>query len=73
MPAGVIGINVGLLDKSKNLDEVASVISHEIAHVSQRHYQHRNDEKTKHYCCNLVACLPVWQQLVLAQGMREPQ
>lgn len=48
VPAGVIGINVGLLDKARTLDEVASVIAHEIAHVSQRHYQHRNDEKTKH-------------------------
>lgn len=47
VPSGVIGINVGLLDKAKSLDEIASVIAHEIAHVSQRHYQHRNDEKTK--------------------------
>ena len=57
VPAGVIGINVGLLDKSKNLDEVASVISHEIAHVSQRHYQHRNDEKTKHLLLQLGGML----------------
>lgn len=47
IPAGVFGINVGLLDKARNLDEVASVLSHEIAHVSQRHYQNRNNEKTK--------------------------
>ncbi|MBR7540249.1 M48 family metalloprotease, partial [Mycobacterium tuberculosis] len=45
--SGLIGINVGLLDKAKGLDEIVSVIAHEIAHVSQRHYQHRNDEKTK--------------------------
>lgn len=47
IPAGVFGVNVGLLDKARNLDEVASVLSHEIAHVSQRHYQNRNNEKTK--------------------------
>lgn len=47
VPSGVIGINVGLLDKAKSLDEIVSVVAHEIAHVSQRHYQHRNDEKTK--------------------------
>ena len=47
VPSGVIGINVGLLDKAKSLDEIVSVIAHEIAHVSQRHYQHRSDEKTK--------------------------
>ena len=47
VPSGLIGINVGLLDKAKSLDEIVSVIAHEIAHVSQRHYQHRSDEKTK--------------------------
>ena len=48
VPAGLIGLNVGLIDKARSMDEMASVIAHEIAHVSQRHYQHRNDEKTKH-------------------------
>lgn len=47
VPSGLIGINVGLLDKAKSLDEIVSVVAHEIAHVSQRHYQRRNDEKTK--------------------------
>ncbi|MFW2178406.1 MULTISPECIES: M48 family metalloprotease [unclassified Moraxella] len=47
VPSGLIGLNVGLVDKARTMDELASVISHEIAHVSQRHYQHRNDEKTK--------------------------
>ena len=47
VPSGLIGINVGLLEKTKSLDEIVSVVAHEIAHVSQRHYQHRNDEKTK--------------------------
>lgn len=47
VPSGLIGINVGLLDKAKSLDEIVSVVAHEITHVSQRHYQHRNDEKTK--------------------------
>ena len=47
VPSGLIGINVGLLDKAKSLDEIVSVVAHEIAHVSQRHYQHRTDEKTK--------------------------
>lgn len=47
VPAGLIGINVGLINKANSMDEVASVVAHEIAHVSQRHYQYRNDEKTK--------------------------
>lgn len=47
VPSGLVGINVGLINKANSIDEVASVVAHEIAHVSQRHYQHRNDEKTK--------------------------
>lgn len=73
VPAGVIGINVGLLDKSKNLDEVASVISHEIAHVSQRHYQHRNDEKTKHLLLQLGGMLAGVAAASAGAGDVEPQ
>lgn len=73
VPAGVIGINVGLLDKSKNLDEVASVISHEIAHVSQRHYQHRNDEKTKHLLLQLGGMLAGVAAASAGAGDAEPQ
>lgn len=47
VPAGLIGLNIGLIDKAQSLDEVVSVIAHEIAHVSQRHHQHRSDEKGK--------------------------
>lgn len=47
VPSGLFGMNIGLLDKAKTLDELISVVAHEIAHVSQRHYQHRHDEKTK--------------------------
>ena len=47
VPSGVIGLNVGLLDKARNVDELASVLAHEIAHVSQRHFEQRSDEKNK--------------------------
>lgn len=47
VPAGLIGLNIGLINKARSLDEVASVIAHEIAHVSQRHYQHRHDQRTQ--------------------------
>ena len=36
-PGGFIGVNSGLILTSQNEDEVASVIGHEIAHVTQRH------------------------------------
>jgi beta-barrel assembly-enhancing protease len=36
-PGGFIGINSGLILTSQREDEVASVIAHEIAHITQRH------------------------------------
>ncbi len=37
MPGGYIGVHTGLIDASRNEDELAGVIAHEIAHVTQRH------------------------------------
>lgn len=36
-PAGYIGINTGLITTTKSEDELAAVLAHEIAHVTQRH------------------------------------
>lgn len=36
-PNGIIGIHTGLINTAKSEDELASVIAHEIAHVTQRH------------------------------------
>ncbi len=47
IPGGVIGINAGTVMSSESMDEVASVMSHEVAHISQRHYEHSKDNKTK--------------------------
>ncbi|MFT4021000.1 MAG: M48 family metalloprotease [Acinetobacter sp.] len=46
VPGGVFALNTGLLKLAKNTDEVASVMSHEIAHVTQRHYS-RSQEAFK--------------------------
>ena len=37
LPGGFIGVNSGLLLNAQNESEVASVLAHEIAHVTQRH------------------------------------
>jgi beta-barrel assembly-enhancing protease len=37
LPGGYIGINSGLLAAAQSESELASVLSHEIAHVTQRH------------------------------------
>lgn len=41
VPGGVIGLNAGLFLHAQSEDEVAAVIAHEIAHVSQRHFTRR--------------------------------
>jgi predicted Zn-dependent protease len=45
-PGGFIGVNSGLLLTSQREDELASVMAHEIAHVTQRHLI-RSFEKSK--------------------------
>ncbi len=46
-PGGVIGINTGTILASHSMDELASVVAHEVAHISQRHYESGADERRK--------------------------
>ncbi|MDG0980875.1 MAG: M48 family metalloprotease [Halieaceae bacterium] len=41
VPGGVIGIHTGLFQFAQTEDQFASVIAHEIAHLSQRHFSRR--------------------------------
>ncbi len=41
LPGGYIGVHTGLINKTENESELASVIGHEIAHVTQRHLARR--------------------------------
>lgn len=43
VPGGVMGVHSALLVKSSDEDMVASVLAHELAHLSQRHYARRKD------------------------------
>lgn len=47
IPGGLIGINTGTILSANAQDEYASVLAHEIAHLSQRHYEHNQDNKNK--------------------------
>ncbi len=38
LPGGFIGVNYGLLLATESESELASVLAHEIAHITQRHY-----------------------------------
>ena len=44
-PGGVIGINLGLFLTARDIHEFASVIAHELAHLSQRHYARRLEKQ----------------------------
>ena len=37
-PGGIIGINGGLINEAETESQLASVLSHELAHLSQRHF-----------------------------------
>ncbi len=41
IPGGYVGIHTGLILKTANENELAAVVAHEIAHVSQRHMARR--------------------------------
>ncbi len=46
-PGGVIGLNTGTILAASSMDEVASVVAHEVAHLSQHHYENGADERKK--------------------------
>lgn len=45
-PGGIVGVNAGLFLFAENEGQFASVLSHELAHISQRHYA-RNIEAAR--------------------------
>ena len=47
MPGGYIGINSGLIQNAENESELAGVVAHEIAHVTQRHIARRLEQQSQ--------------------------
>ncbi len=47
MPGGYIGVNMGLVLLTQTESELASVLAHEIAHVTQKHYARQLDDQRK--------------------------
>ena len=66
VPGNVVGINVGLFNYAETEDEMASVIGHELAHLSQRHYA-RNLEHQKSQSLATMAAL-LGSLLIMAAG-----
>lgn len=57
VPGSIIGINAGLLFHTQNEHELASVIAHELAHLSQRHYARQVEQQQKSTPLQLVGML----------------
>ncbi len=51
VPGALIGINAGMLMYTDNQDQLASVLAHELSHLSQRHYalQRAQQERERPY------------------------
>lgn len=44
-PGGIVGINLGLMLHARDVHEYASVVAHELAHLSQRHFARGIEEQ----------------------------
>ncbi len=64
-PNGVIGIHTGLILKTDTEDELAAVIAHEVAHVTQHHLSRTLKQQSKYTLAgfaNLLAALLIGSQ-----------
>jgi predicted Zn-dependent protease len=44
VPGGIIGVHNGLIHHAQSEDELAAVLAHEIAHLSQRHFSRQREQ-----------------------------
>ncbi|HIE72507.1 MAG TPA: M48 family peptidase, partial [Planctomycetes bacterium] len=57
LPGGYIGVNVGLLLASETESELAGVLAHEVAHVTQRHIARSIYDTQRSSVLNIAAML----------------
>ena len=57
LPGGYIGVNVGLLLASETESELAGVLAHEVAHVTQRHIARSIYDNQRNSVLNMAAML----------------
>ncbi len=68
VPGGVIGIHNGLLMYAQSEDELATVLAHEIAHLSQRHFSRGVEHQRNQTPFNLAALLASFVLLATVGG-----
>ncbi|MFT6388569.1 MAG: putative Zn-dependent protease [Cellvibrionaceae bacterium] len=57
VPGGIIGVNTGLYNYAQTEDQFASVLAHELAHLSQRHYARRVEQQKGQQLLGMAALL----------------
>ena len=56
-PGGYIGVNIGLIAIARNVDELASVLAHEIAHVRLKHSMQMIERAQKVNIASMISLL----------------
>ena len=57
VPGGVVGVHTGLMLYAQSEDELATVLAHEIAHLSQRHFSRGVEQQKKQQPLSLAGML----------------
>jgi predicted Zn-dependent protease len=57
VPGGIIGVNTGLFLHAQNEQQLSSVLAHELAHLSQRHYARGLERQKNAMLPNMAALL----------------
>lgn len=65
-PGGIVGVNTGTFLTAQNEHQLASILAHELAHLSQRHYARRLQQQKASSTIGLAALLA--SILVMAAG-----
>jgi predicted Zn-dependent protease len=65
-PGGIVGVNTGTFLTAQNEHQLASILAHELAHLSQRHYARRLQQQKASSTVGLTALLA--SILIMAAG-----
>ncbi|MDP7313433.1 MAG: M48 family metalloprotease [Pseudomonadales bacterium] len=56
-PGGIVGVNLGLFLTGESEAEISAILTHELAHVSQRHFARRTEASKKAGLANIAGLL----------------
>ncbi|MBX2807522.1 MAG: M48 family metalloprotease [Cellvibrionaceae bacterium] len=68
VPGGIIGVHTGLFQYAQTEAQFASVLAHELAHLTQRHYARSVEQRKGQQLTNMAALLAGLVLIATAQG-----